>query len=331
MRPARSPDPRAGAVPARNFTEDTIMSKKTETPTNRPPGPGEFAAPRRDWLVEGLLRPDRSVVLAGGRAELTMLAIDLAVSLGTGTPFLGYFAAPRRRTALCCYGTNYEDVLDIAEAVAADRGKDFASGAAQVAEQEWAFRTRAERQEVVDQMRAEGVEVVILDTIRCALGTRDGGGSEPRADCLPAVIDAFLDAGVTPVLTNGMQCPVTPRLDALTFLDLRRLVRQWAFFGRDERRGMRGPDAYRLTAGAGSGDGRTWDVRANPGRLRSDDGSLKWKVAVLDGSVPPDESRGMSMVATREDADTIDAESEAEVRANRGLRLKGDKVPRRGA
>ena len=118
---------------------------------------------------------------------------------------------------------------------------------------------------------------------------------------------------MTPVLTNGMPCPATPRLDDLTFLGLKDYVGQCLFIGKDDRPGARGPGAYRLTAAGYTGRG-TWDVRANPGRLRSDDGSLKWEVEVLGGS-DPSEPRRAGMVATREGADMIDAECEAEVRA----------------
>jgi len=90
--------------------EDDNVTTKTQTKTGPREArrqtrtllrPEEFADTQREWLAEGVLLAGSPAVLAGERIGLTWFAADLAVSLATGTSFLGHFPVPRRRrTAL---------------------------------------------------------------------------------------------------------------------------------------------------------------------------------------------------------------------------------------
>lgn len=54
--------------------------------------------PLEEWLVEGLLPAGGNLLLAGyPKTYKTMVVLELAVSLCTGTPFLGRYEVPTRR------------------------------------------------------------------------------------------------------------------------------------------------------------------------------------------------------------------------------------------
>src|SRR5262245_54977200 len=57
----------------------------------------EAASYAHEWLVESVLLADQPAVVAGPiKAMKTSIAVDLALSLGTGSDFLGHFPVTRR-------------------------------------------------------------------------------------------------------------------------------------------------------------------------------------------------------------------------------------------
>lgn len=93
------PPPQSAAEPADDGDDQ-------EPPTRKLPAPLGIAAlmgveePEEEWLVEGHIPAGGNVLMAGyPKTYKTFVLLDLAVSLASGTPFLGKFRVPERRRA----------------------------------------------------------------------------------------------------------------------------------------------------------------------------------------------------------------------------------------
>lgn len=302
-----------------------MKAEKPDGPTNRILlRPDEFTVDsRREWLAEQVLFAGSPAVMAGGRMDLTWFAADLAVSLATGTRFLGRFAIPRRRrTAFCSYALPFSDVWSVARAVAAAHGADIGSSELRLPRRWLPFRTRAERQAVVSEMRGEGVEVVILDPIQAALRTGEQWGeTEPEVDRLPALGDSLLAAGITPVFTHGTRwSSSTPSYGDLAALNLRDYVHQWMLLYRSGPGSASGTGTFRLAAGGHVGHDARWNVTAKAGPVGPGSDELRWEVATADvtdftGKTP------WPAAATDHGLDQIYVDQDEPMVANRGNRL----------
>src|SRR5688572_15786987 len=88
------------------------------------------AAYPRSWLVDGLLVAGQPAVLGGPpKSHKTGVMVDLAVSLGTGTPFLHRFPAARHPVLVFSGEGDPGGLRDLADRVAAARGVRLARAA----------------------------------------------------------------------------------------------------------------------------------------------------------------------------------------------------------
>jgi hypothetical protein len=78
---------------------------------------------RHEFLIDRILVADQSAVLGGPKKTLkTSFAVDLAVSLGSATPFLGTFVVPRSvRVAVLSGESGLATLRDTAQRVCAAR------------------------------------------------------------------------------------------------------------------------------------------------------------------------------------------------------------------
>ena len=73
----------------------------------------------REWLINRILVLNQPGVIGGPKKTLkTSLMVDMAISISSGKPFLGYFQVPRRRSVAVFSGESDRATLqDIARRV----------------------------------------------------------------------------------------------------------------------------------------------------------------------------------------------------------------------
>lgn len=256
-----------------------------------------------ECLVQQILVADQPAVLGGPKKAMkTSIAVDLALSLGTGTPFLGKFQVPRRmRVALLSGESGGAALLETARRVCQAKGVAL-DESCQVL---WSLdlprlgsrRDLAALQRVLERRR---VRVVIIDPLYLCLG---GGASAVSPANLFEVGPllwragkACLDSGTTPVLVHHTTKEAGRKgsrgkmldLDDLAFSGLGEYARQWLLVSPREPF-RQGKHRLSLAVGGSQGHSGHWAVDIDEGVLGDDFTGRRWEVAVRPGSTAQSE------------------------------------------
>src|SRR5262249_27920709 len=253
---------------------------------------------QRDWLVRGLLVRNQPVIVGGPTKSLkTSLALDLALSLASGKPFLGFsrFAVPRRARTLVLSGESGEATLqEMARRIC--RSKFLRLETCDV---RWGFRlpqlsSDEDLRALEAYLQGEAIGVVIIDPLYlCLLG---GGGGLSTANLfevgprLLAVTRACLDGGATPILVHhtrkqGRQqdrnrgAPLD--LNDLSHSGFAEFARQRVLLNpREPYEHDSGLHKLWLQVGGSAGQGGLWAVDVREGRLDDQFAGRCWEVTV---------------------------------------------------
>jgi replicative DNA helicase len=165
---------------------------------------------RREWLVRGLLARDEAAVLGGPYKGLkTSMLLDLAVSCGTATPFLGHFPVDKRvRVGFMSGESGGATLQNTARRVCRKKGVSLADATVR-----WEFTLPqladpAHLAAVQADIRRYGLEVLIIDPLYLSLlsGTaaegKDAANLFDMGPLLLAVAQTCLAAGCTPILAH---------------------------------------------------------------------------------------------------------------------------------
>ncbi len=255
------------------------------------------------WLVDGVFVQSQPGVIGGVQKSLkTSLAIDLALSLGSQTPFLGKFRTPRKRRVAMFSGETVRGSLKAnAERICISKGLTLAD-----CDVLWSFKlprlsVEADLRQLRRFIKDEGVEIAIIDPLYLCLGPRVSGSAAANLfETGPLLRDfsaSCLESGATPLILHHTtktsdqrrkkgtekgekSAPVGASLGDLAYAGLGEFARQWLLISRNaEFDSYRGRSDLTLTVGGSAGQAGQWRIMVNEGQMKKDFSGRKWQIA----------------------------------------------------
>lgn len=254
-----------------------------------------------DWLIKNVLLRGQPGVIGGPMKTLkTGIAIDMAISLASGTPFLGKFDVPRPVRVALMSGESGKAVLrQQARCVCKQKGLSLEECDVLWSSHLPRLARRADRVGLKHFLKNEKVEFVLLDPLYLCLlsGASNISASNlyQMGPLLLRVGQACLSAGATPVFVHhtvkGISKSTEPRaalgLESLAFSGIGEFVRQWVLLNRrcpfEEGSGRH--DLVMSVGGSAGHSGR-WQVEVNEGILDERFKGRRWQVKVVTGNAP---------------------------------------------
>jgi AAA domain len=140
------------------------------------------------WLIESLWPADAyGAIAAKDKAGKTWVATDLAVSVATGTPWLGHFECEPGPVIMYCGEGGARNIVRRVRAVAEHKGVAFRSlgGRFHVSEVAPRFKSVKALEQMETEVRLHGPRLVIVDPLYLAAAVGRAPTCTPWARCCP--------------------------------------------------------------------------------------------------------------------------------------------------
>lgn len=275
-------------------------SSKSDVPSSPFISSAEFAKANYKcrWLAEGVLVRNQPAVIGGAKKCLkTSLAIDLAISLGSATPFLGRFDVPKPVNVAFMSGESGKAVIqETAKRVCAAHDCDLAKCSVDWSMELPKLATEIGLKKLGRDLADINADVVFIDPLYLCLvagGSASASNLYETGALLKDVATACLSAGATPILvhhsTKGSNksgnktssSPAPMDLDDLAYAGIAEFARQWILVS---RRTSYDPDQHRhellMNLGGSAGHSGRWNLDIDEGELQSDFTGRRWDVSV---------------------------------------------------
>lgn len=249
---------------------------------------------RHDWQVKKLLVTKEPAIIFGpSKAMKTSTLVDLAVSLATGTPALGYFDVPHSRRVLIISGESGPASLQsIARRVCESKGTDFA-GIGDDLEWEFSVPPLSSQEAVVilrQLLSKHRREIVAIDPAYLALLSGGNASADKAANLfhmgplLGGLVDACNAAGSQLFLAHHCNTRIAigdePDLSHLAYSGFQQFARQWIGVNRMTAYTHDGKHKLIVVAGGSAGHGGKWVCSIDEGELADDFTGRRWDVQV---------------------------------------------------
>jgi hypothetical protein len=247
---------------------------------------------RPRFMVRGVLVEGQPMIIGGRSKTLkTSLAIDLAVSLGTGTKFLGWFDSCRAGVGFWSGESGATTIRETARRIAESKGVDL-----EAADVRWCFDLpRLSQRDHLDYLsatiRAEGLKVAILDPLYLALLSPETASGASNLFLMGSMLQGLTklgqDTGCTIVLLHhfrkgGQSNDENPAgLEELAQSGVAEWARQWLLLQRRVSYQGDGNHSLWLRCGGSAGHASLWGLTIDEGQIDPDTFTgRKWEVAV---------------------------------------------------
>lgn len=257
------------------------------------------------FLVKGVL-VDGQPAIIGGRSKVlkTSIAVDLAISLGSGTPFLGRFDSQKAAVGFWSGESGAATIRETAKRIAKSKDDALELAGCDVA---WCFDLpRLCRQDHIDAMgqviRDQGLKVAILDPLYLALLDGQTANQASNVYAMGCLLQGLTrlgqDTACTMILLHHFRKGGQPddenpaALEELAQSGVAEWARQWILLQRRASYQDDGQHLLWMRCGGSAGHGSLWGVTIEEGQLDPESFSGRtWEVTVSPHGQARDEAK----------------------------------------